>query len=44
MMRIRDLALILAAAVVLIGLYADMQRTDAESACREQMTTCEAPP
>jgi hypothetical protein len=43
-MRLRDIALALAAAVVLIGLYADMQRADAESACREQMTTCEALP
>jgi hypothetical protein len=43
-MRIRDVALALAAAVMLIGLYADMQRGDAESACSEQMASCEAPP
>jgi hypothetical protein len=43
-MRLRDIALFLASAVMLIGLYADMQRADAESACREQMTTCEVPP
>jgi hypothetical protein len=43
-MRIRDIALVLAATVMLIGLYADMQRGDAESACREQMASCEVAP
>lgn len=36
----RDYGLILAGMMLLIALYADVQRTDEASACRERMAAC----